>query len=517
MGTTAQGNRASARERADDRKEHWTPSLATIVGSAALWAWGFLAYLSPALFPAGRGAESTGIELGFFASQATVVVSAVLLIAISRRTVVTFGRGALLAAAGAMTLASLAIPAAIAAGAVGLLIGLGVVSGVAASLCGIAWGARYSLGSGHAPATILLSFLLAYGLYLATSCLIPFPFRALVVTALPLLSWAFWADDAAKRHRLSSSVFPTRSTGHHLHDENTMPGELLAGSWEARVMPWRAMGVIMMAALIGNLVSSAIMGFSYDQADSLYAGGVAVCACIVAMALVPLSGGEGAFSVSQLYRTTVTFSAAGLLGILVFGHQGMAAGGALVQGCAMFLQALVYVVVAQSTQREGLAPLLSFGIGQALVSTIVLAGNVLGKQLALMDGSDFVLHAACGAGVLILFLMMANQAAQGAGNLPTPEEAENGCPSQSDDGDGRPADGESAPGDQTETFAVTFGLTPRETEVLTLLGRGRSLPYIADTLFVTTGTVKTHVKHIYRKCNVSSRQELLDLLERESS
>ena len=29
--------------------------------------------------------------------------------------------------------------------------------------------------------------------------------------------------------------------------------------------------------------------------------------------------------------------------------------------------------------------------------------------------------------------------------------------------------------------------------------RGRTLPYIANELFVTTGTVKTHVRHIYEK------------------
>ena len=64
-------------------------------------------------------------------------------------------------------------------------------------------------------------------------------------------------------------------------------------------------------------------------------------------------------------------------------------------------------------------------------------------------------------------------------------------------------------------FAEHFKLTKREAEVLEYLVRGRSLPYIADTLFVTTGTVKTHVKHIYRKCAVGTRQELLDLFERE--
>ena len=46
-------------------------------------------------------------------------------------------------------------------------------------------------------------------------------------------------------------------------------------------------------------------------------------------------------------------------------------------------------------------------------------------------------------------------------------------------------------------FARAVGLTARETEILSLLVRGRTLPYIANELFVTTGTVKTHVRHIY--------------------
>ena len=48
------------------------------------------------------------------------------------------------------------------------------------------------------------------------------------------------------------------------------------------------------------------------------------------------------------------------------------------------------------------------------------------------------------------------------------------------------------------------------------LARGRSLPYIADALFVTTGTVKTHTVHIYRKLQVNSKQELMDLFEAEA-
>ncbi|MDU2447383.1 MAG: LuxR C-terminal-related transcriptional regulator, partial [Eggerthella sp.] len=75
------------------------------------------------------------------------------------------------------------------------------------------------------------------------------------------------------------------------------------------------------------------------------------------------------------------------------------------------------------------------------------------------------------------------------------------------------ADPESVVLERATRFAQSYGLTNRETEVLGYLARGRTLPYIADALFVTTGTVKTHTTHIYRKLDVNSRQELLDQLD----
>jgi DNA-binding NarL/FixJ family response regulator len=49
------------------------------------------------------------------------------------------------------------------------------------------------------------------------------------------------------------------------------------------------------------------------------------------------------------------------------------------------------------------------------------------------------------------------------------------------------------------------GLTSRELEVLTLLGRGRSNAEIADELVVSHATVKTHVASILRKCDLRDR------------
>lgn len=62
-------------------------------------------------------------------------------------------------------------------------------------------------------------------------------------------------------------------------------------------------------------------------------------------------------------------------------------------------------------------------------------------------------------------------------------------------------------------FSSAYGLSHRESEVLFLLASGRDVPYIEKKLTLAKSTVKTHVKHIYEKCEVSSRQDLLDLLE----
>ncbi len=51
-------------------------------------------------------------------------------------------------------------------------------------------------------------------------------------------------------------------------------------------------------------------------------------------------------------------------------------------------------------------------------------------------------------------------------------------------------------------------LTEREQEVLELLYRGYRYQEIADTLFLSLATVKTHIHHIYQKLEVGRREEL---------
>ena len=52
-------------------------------------------------------------------------------------------------------------------------------------------------------------------------------------------------------------------------------------------------------------------------------------------------------------------------------------------------------------------------------------------------------------------------------------------------------------------------LSERELEVLALLASGRTNSEIAGALFVSTGTVKSHVNNIYRKLGARNRAEAI--------
>jgi LuxR family maltose regulon positive regulatory protein len=52
-------------------------------------------------------------------------------------------------------------------------------------------------------------------------------------------------------------------------------------------------------------------------------------------------------------------------------------------------------------------------------------------------------------------------------------------------------------------------LTERELEILRLIAQGHSNRQIADNLFISVGTVKGHVNHIFSKLDVQNRTQAL--------
>ena len=69
---------------------------------------------------------------------------------------------------------------------------------------------------------------------------------------------------------------------------------------------------------------------------------------------------------------------------------------------------------------------------------------------------------------------------------------------------------------QCEIVADRYLLSRREAEVLFLLAKGRNAAFIQEKLFISEGTARTHMRHIYAKLNVHSQKELMDLVESEA-
>ena len=62
-------------------------------------------------------------------------------------------------------------------------------------------------------------------------------------------------------------------------------------------------------------------------------------------------------------------------------------------------------------------------------------------------------------------------------------------------------------------FADTYNMSPRETELMILIVKGYSAKHIQERLLVSEHTVRAHIYNIYRKADVHSKQELIDLIE----
>lgn len=64
-----------------------------------------------------------------------------------------------------------------------------------------------------------------------------------------------------------------------------------------------------------------------------------------------------------------------------------------------------------------------------------------------------------------------------------------------------------------DVLSERSGLSAREQEVFLYLARGYGQVYIAKELYVSENTIRTHVRHIYAKLNISSREELIQLID----
>lgn len=182
---------------------------------------------------------------------------------------------------------------------------------------------------------------------------------------------------------------------------------------------------------------------------------------------------------------------------------------------------LIWMLLAEISSNHRLSSTEVFGIGWGMVTLGVLLGSIAGNivdQFAPFTPQFLSLIALIATmAVLLSFLFVFRE----SDLIALTEEPESEAESAEDRALASSSDVPPAASDNPRPrfqdrcleVAAAFELSPKETEVMILFAKGRSAARIQEELFISKGTVSTHLRHIYQKMDVHSKQEMLDVIE----
>ena len=182
---------------------------------------------------------------------------------------------------------------------------------------------------------------------------------------------------------------------------------------------------------------------------------------------------------------------------------------------------LIWMLLADTAYTYRLSSIMVFGIGWSMITLGVLLGSFAGNA-AVAAFSPFsprmlsvvALAATCAVLCSYMFVLKESDLVQMTTQAERAEDAADAAGKDGAHGDGAGA----APRpprfvNRCRDIAARYGLTERETEVMISYAKGRSYARLQEDLHASRGTVTTHLRHIYQKLDIHSKQELLDLIE----
>ncbi|WP_283169825.1 helix-turn-helix transcriptional regulator [Curtanaerobium respiraculi] len=267
-----------------------------------------------------------------------------------------------------------------------------------------------------------------------------------------------------------------------------------------RDLPWRiGVGLLIVMFVYGGVRVYVGMA-DYQESDALLPTLLMSVGVTVVAALWGLFFTKGTVSLGAAYKMALPFLATTLLVLDIFGYQSAALVASLATACDVTIEMLSWILLADIARTTRVPAFLVFAIGRGAVQLGMFAGQLLAMGL-IDQRAPFAI-------ISVFVLMIA------AGFLFTDQDTELvfQAPSQQERAALEQKTG--APFEtRLDTVARQVGLTPRETEIFKLWATGHGSKYIQETYVISAATVKTHVRHIYEKCGVHSRAEIISLLE----
>ncbi|HIT51184.1 MAG TPA: helix-turn-helix transcriptional regulator [Candidatus Aveggerthella excrementigallinarum] len=301
-----------------------------------------------------------------------------------------------------------------------------------------------------------------------------------------------------------TTALPLFSLGMVAAGFRSLPAERLPRSEAAPfAIPWRVIVIMGVYAFAYGLKETDLYQSTFGPHSSF---GVVVVAALIFL-LVVVRGRR--FQFSLIFRVALLLAVCAFLVVPSIGDWGAFVTDFCIGASYTAFSIFVMVVMANFCYRYGASAVLLFGIERGLRALVMLAGRhtdrFLHQSFEAATG-DMVLSAIVIVAVVVATMMLlSDRDLAGRWGLALP-----GMGSVED------AHAETARDelvDRCSKAAQRFGLSQREEEVLRLLAQHKKIGSIEQELFISNNTAKTHIRHIYRKLDVHSRDELVALLE----
>lgn len=264
---------------------------------------------------------------------------------------------------------------------------------------------------------------------------------------------------------------------------------------ESHYLPLRLLGLVALYGLIEGLCALRIgAGYAWlvgsHSTWATLVGGVLLFVCAYCL--------SDRLDFTRLYRTPTVLMVCGLLFVPLFGFGGSVFGAFCVSVSSTLFGCVVFLLLCDLSKRKGVAALWLFGLEESLVLVEHVSGGI---ESLIFDGAVLAPYGDAVVSVTGIALVAVFTAVSLSGR-------------------GRATETEVLSEQERllvacDTAARTWGLTPREVEVLRLLAQGKSLSAVARELIIAEGTAKAHTQHIYEKAGVSRRQELLEAVREQ--
>ena len=177
---------------------------------------------------------------------------------------------------------------------------------------------------------------------------------------------------------------------------------------------------------------------------------------------------------------------------------------------------LIMIIIASICYRYGASPIWLFGIERGVRQIFMLLGRDTSQALGSIGvapaNTEVITSTLAVISIVAatMIFMSEKELSSNWGAVPITPEMQ---PSLTTEPRKKtPAEKKHELATRVAAVAREYKLSTREEEVLLLLGQRKTVGIIERELFIANGTAKAHVRHIYQKLDIHTRQELFDML-----